>query len=57
MSLAELVTGARLHALYIRSGGIYDGGLRSMLDKLYLYSIKYCSRIDAFEELLTTSRV
>ena len=56
MSLYEMVTGARLHSVYFRSGGVVDGCF-VLLDKVYLYSIKYSSRIDAFEELLTTSRV
>ncbi len=56
MSLYEMVTGARLHSVYFRSGGVFDG-CTVLLEKVYLYSIKYSSRIDAFEELLTTSRV
>ena len=57
MSLYEMVTGARLHSVYFRSGGISMESFRSVLEKVYLYSIKYSSRIDAYEELLTTSRV
>jgi len=56
MSLYEMVTGARLHSVYVRSGGVRMEN-RSVLEKVYLYSMKYSSRIDAYEELLTTSRV
>jgi len=57
MSLYEMVTGARMHSVYVRSGGVVDGYSMFVLDKVYLYLIKYSSRIDAFEELLTSSRV
>ena len=56
MSLYEMVTGSRMHTVYARSGGIMMEN-RSLLEKVYLYSIKYSSRIDAYEELLTYSRV
>ena len=56
MSLYEMVTGSRMHSVYARSGGVRME-YRSVLEKVYLYSIKYSSRIDAYEELLTTSRV
>lgn len=53
MEFYENVSGARMHAAYIRPGGVqYDLPI-GMLEKIYKFCIQFSSRIDELEELLT----
>ena len=57
MEFYERVSGARMHAAYIRPGGIsYDLPV-GFLNDLYLFIYQFSSRIDEIEELLTYNRV
>lgn len=57
MHFYECVSGARLHAAYIRSGGVAFDLPDSMLDSVYDFVKQFSSRIDEIEELLTENRI
>merc|ERR1712142_1390761 len=53
----ERVCGARIHAAYVRPGGVqYDLPL-GLLDDIYDWSINYSARLDECEEMLTENRI
>jgi len=57
MEFYERVSGARMHANYIRPGGIlYDMPL-GLLDDIYKFILQFSSRIDEMEELLSNNRI
>jgi NADH dehydrogenase (ubiquinone) Fe-S protein 2 len=57
MEFYERVSGARMHANYIRPGGVsYDIPL-GLLDDIYNFANQFASRIDEMEELLTENRI
>ena len=57
MEFYERVSGARLHAFYIRPGGVsYDLPL-GLLDDIYNFISRFNYRIDEIEELLTNNRI
>ena len=57
MEFYERLSGARMHAAYIRPGGVnYDMPL-NFLDDLYDFIIQFNSRIIEIEELLTNNRI
>ena len=57
MEFYERVSGARMHAAYIRPGGVnYDIPL-GLLDDLYSFISGFGSRIDEMEEMLTENRI
>jgi NADH dehydrogenase (ubiquinone) Fe-S protein 2 len=53
----ERVSGARLHAAYIRPGGVSRDLPFGFIDDLYLFTVQLSSRIDEVEELLTSNRI
>lgn len=57
MELYERVSGARLHASYIRPGGCSQDIPRGLLDDVYLFVSRFISRLDEIEELLTDNLV
>jgi len=57
MSFYEKVSGARLHASYIRPGGISKDLPINLLKDIYLFVLQYNSRINEIEELLTNNRI
>lgn len=57
MEFYERVSGARMHAAYIRPGGVqYDIPL-GLLKDIYTFIKQFNSRIDEVEELLTNNRI
>lgn len=57
MEFYEYVSGARMHAAYIRPGGVqYDLPI-GIIEKIYNFSIQFSSRIDELEELLTLNLI
>lgn len=57
MEFYERVSGARMHANYIRPGGVsYDLPL-GLLQDIYFFIVQFKSRIDEIEELLTENRI
>jgi len=57
MEFYERVSGARMHAAYIRAGGVHQDIPLGLLDDIYLFCQQFASRIDEIEELLTNNRI
>jgi NADH dehydrogenase (ubiquinone) Fe-S protein 2 len=57
MEFYERVSGARMHASYIRVGGVAQDLPPGLLKDIYLFSRQFRSRIDEMEELLTGNRI
>jgi len=57
MEFYERVSGARMHAAYIRPGGVTLDLPLGFLDDLYTFISGFSSRIDEIEELLTGNRI
>jgi len=55
MEFYERVSGARMHAAYIRPGGLSQDIPRGFLYDLEFFLRQFRSRIDEIEELLTTN--
>ena len=53
----ERVSGARMHAAYIRPGGVNADLPLGLLDDIYEFTQQYASRLDEVEELLTSNRI
>lgn len=57
MEIYERVSGARMHANYIRPGGVAQDLPLGTLDSIYKFTIQFSSRLDEIEDLLTTNRI
>jgi NADH dehydrogenase (ubiquinone) Fe-S protein 2 len=57
MEFYERVSGARMHAAYIRPGGISTDIPLGFLDDLYLFINQFNIRLDEIEEMLTGNRI
>jgi len=57
MEFYERVSGARMHAAYIRPGGVSQDISIGLLDDIYIFSEQFSNRIDEMEEMLTTNRI
>jgi NADH dehydrogenase (ubiquinone) Fe-S protein 2 len=57
MEFYERVSGARLHAAYIRPGGVQRDLPRGLLDDLYAFVSQFGQRLNEMEELLTSNRI
>jgi NADH dehydrogenase (ubiquinone) Fe-S protein 2 len=57
MEFYERVSGARMHAAYIRPGGIAADISTGLLSDVYLFIKQFASRLDEIEELLTSNRI
>lgn len=57
MEFYEQVSGARMHAAYIRPGGVGFDLPNGLLNNIYLFTKQFASRIDEIEELLTYNRI
>jgi len=53
----ERVSGARMHAAYVRPGGVSLDLPLGFLDDLYDFCTKFCERMDEIEDMVTESRV
>lgn len=53
----ERVSGARLHAAYVRPGGVHSDLPLGLLDDIYQWATQFGDRIDETEELLTDNRI
>jgi NADH dehydrogenase (ubiquinone) Fe-S protein 2 len=51
------VSGARLHAAYVRPGGVHQDLPVGLLDDIYQWATQFGDRIDETEELLTDNRI
>jgi NADH dehydrogenase (ubiquinone) Fe-S protein 2 len=57
MEFYERVSGARMHASYIRPGGVSQDIPLGLLNDIYIFINQFTTRIDEFEELLTNNRI
>jgi NADH dehydrogenase (ubiquinone) Fe-S protein 2 len=57
MGFYERVSGSRMHAAYIRPGGVSKDLPINLLKDIYAFVNQYSSRINEIEELLTRNRV
>ncbi|OLL22708.1 NADH-ubiquinone oxidoreductase subunit, mitochondrial [Neolecta irregularis DAH-3] len=57
MEFYERVSGARLHAAYVRPGGVAQDIPYGLLDDIYQWATQFGDRIDETEELLTDNRI
>jgi len=57
MEFYEQVSGARMHAAYIRPGGVSFDIPNNFLNKVYLFITQFSGRLDEIEELLTNNRI
>lgn len=57
MEFYERVSGARMHAAYIRPGGVSQDLPLGLLEDIYKFVEQFNSRVDEIEELLTENRV
>ena len=53
----ERVSGARLHAAYVRPGGVHSDLPIGLLDDIHQWATQFGDRIDETEELLTDNRI
>jgi NADH dehydrogenase (ubiquinone) Fe-S protein 2 len=57
MEFYERVSGARMHAAYIRPGGISMDLPLGLLDDIHIFCKQFALRLDEIEELLTNNRI
>ncbi|KAH6648606.1 NADH-ubiquinone oxidoreductase 49 kDa subunit [Truncatella angustata] len=57
MEFYERVSGARLHAAYVRPGGVHQDIPIGLLDDIYQWATQFGDRIDETEEMLTDNRI
>lgn len=57
MEFYERVSGARLHAAYVRPGGVSQDLPVGLLEDIYAWATQFGDRIDETEELLTDNRI
>jgi NADH dehydrogenase (ubiquinone) Fe-S protein 2 len=57
MEFYERVSGARMHAAYIRPGGVSQDIPLGLLDDIYIFAEQFSTRVDEMEEMLTTNRI
>lgn len=57
MEFYERVSGARMHAAYVRPGGVAFDLPHGLLDDIFKWATAFSARVDEFEELLTENRI
>jgi len=57
MEFYERVSGARMHASYIRPGGVSQDLPPKLLEDIAQFIDKFALRINEFEELLSGNRI
>lgn len=57
MEFYERVSGARMHAAYIRPGGVSMDIPLGFLDDVYIFIQQFSTRLDEMEEMLTSNRI
>jgi len=57
MEYYERVSGARMHAAYIRPGGVSSDLPMGLIDDIYIFTLQFNFRLDEMEELLTKNRI
>jgi len=57
MEFYERVSGARMHASYIRPGGVHFDLPHGLIDDIIRFTNKFASRVDEIQELLSNNRI
>lgn len=57
MEFYERVSGARMHAAYVRPGGVAVDLPLGLCESIYKFARQFASRIDEIEEMLTSNRI
>ena len=57
MEFYERVSGARLHAAYVRPGGVASDLPIGIMDDIYTFTEQFAQRLDEVEDLLTANRI
>lgn len=57
MEFYERVSGARMHAAYVRPGGVSLDMPLGLMDDIYEWASKYAERLDEVEDMLTSNRI
>lgn len=57
MEFYERVSGARMHAAYIRPGGVAFDLPHGLLDDIFKWATQFSSRVDEIEEVVTGNRI
>ena len=57
MEFYERVSGARMHAAYIRPGGLSNDFPDELLNDIKVFSINFSDRLSEIEEMLTNNRI
>jgi len=57
MEFYERASGARMHAAYVRPGGVALDLPIGLMDDIYDFTTKFAQRIDEMEEMLTNNRI
>ena len=57
MEFYERVSGARMHASYVRPGGVAQDLPLGLSEDIYRFCLQFASRIDEMEEMLTNNRI
>ncbi|KAK6173757.1 hypothetical protein SNE40_017159 [Patella caerulea] len=57
MEFYERVSGARMHAAYVRPGGVYQDLPLGLMDDIYEFITKFGQRIDETDAVLTENRI
>jgi len=57
MEFYERVSGARMHAAYIRPGGVSQDMPIGLMDDIFVFVEQFSIRVDEMEEMLTANRI
>jgi NADH dehydrogenase (ubiquinone) Fe-S protein 2 len=57
MGFYEKVSGARMHAAYIRPGGIQQDLPLNLMNDIFIFISQFGSRINEIEEILNSNRI
>jgi NADH dehydrogenase I D subunit len=57
MEFYERVSGARMHAAYIRPGGVAQDIPMGLCEDIYKFNVQFSSRLDEVDEILTDNRI
>jgi NADH dehydrogenase (ubiquinone) Fe-S protein 2 len=57
MEFYERVSGARLHAAYVRPGGVAFDLPHGLLEDIFKWATQFSSRVDEIEEVVTGNRI
>jgi len=57
MEFYERASGARMHAAYVRPGGVHQDIPIGLLDDIYVFCTKFGERLDEVEDLVTENRI